>query len=71
VLPTPAPEGGGEGRGDVALVWLAALGASAWLVRGRRLSFARAFAVASVLLYLGRPVGWTLVDLDLVVGVAV
>ena len=39
-------------------------------MRGRRLSFARAFAVASVLLYLGRPVGWTLVDLDLVVGVA-
>jgi len=50
-----------------ALVWLAALAASAWLVRGRRLSFAPAF----VLLYLGRPVGWTLVDLDLVVGVAV
>jgi len=54
-----------------ALVWLAALGTSAWLVRGRRLSFARAFAVAFVLLYLGRPVGWTLVDLDLVVCVAV
>ncbi len=53
-----------------ALVWLAVLAASAWLVRGRRLSFARAFAVAFVLLYLGRPVGWTLVDLDLVVGVA-
>ncbi len=53
------------------LVWLAALAASAWLVRGRRLSFAPAFAVAFVLLYLGRPVGWTLVDLDLVVGVAV
>jgi len=53
------------------LVWLAVLAASAWLVRGRRLSFARAFAVAFVLLYLGRPVGWTLVDLDLVVGVAV
>ena len=50
-----------------ALVWLAALAASAWLLRGRRLSFARAFAVAFVLLYLGRPVGWTLVDLDLVV----
>jgi len=50
-----------------ALVWLAALGASAWLVRGRRLSFASAFALAFVLLYLGRPVGWTLVYLDLVV----
>ncbi len=53
------------------LGWLAALGASAWLVRGRRLSFAVAFAVAFALLYLGRPVGWTLVYLDLVVGVAV
>ncbi len=52
------------------LVWLATLGASAWLVRGRRLSFAPAFALAFTLLYLGRPVGWTLVYLDLVVGVA-
>jgi len=56
------------------LVWLAALGASAWLVRGRRLSFApafaSAFALAFALLYLGRPVGWTLVYLDLVVCVA-
>jgi len=54
-----------------ALVWLAALGASAWLVRGRRLSFAPAFALAFALLYLGRPVGWTLVYLDLVVCVVV
>ncbi len=53
-----------------ALVWLAALGASAWLVRGRRLLFAPAVALAFVLLYLGRPVGWTLVYLDLVVCVA-
>jgi len=49
------------------LVWLAALAASAWLVRGRRLPFARAFALAFALLYLGRPVGWTLVYLDLAV----
>jgi len=53
------------------LVWLAALVASARLVRGRRLSFAAAFALAFALLYLGRPVGWTLVYLDLVVCVAV
>jgi len=52
------------------LVWLAALVASARLARGRRLSFAPAFALAFVLLYLGRPVGWTLVYLDLVVCVA-
>ncbi len=52
------------------LVWLAALGASAWLVRGHRVSFAVSFAVAFALLYLGRPVGWTLVDLDLLVCVA-
>ncbi len=49
------------------LVWLAMLGASAWLVRGSRLSFASAFALAFTLLYVGRPVGWTLVYLDLVV----
>jgi hypothetical protein len=52
------------------LVWLAALTVSAWLVRGRRLPFAQAFAQAFALLYLGRPVGWTLVYLDLVVCVA-
>ena len=52
------------------LVWLAALAATAWLVRARRLPFALAFAVAFALLYLGRPVGWTLVYLDLVVCVA-
>ncbi len=53
------------------LVWLADAASAAWFVRGRRLSFAPAFALAFVLLYLGRPVGWTLVDLDLVVCVAV
>jgi len=53
------------------LVWLAALVASARLVRGRRLSFAPAFALAFALLYIGRPVGWTLVYLDLVVCVVV
>jgi len=52
------------------LVWLATLAATAWLVRARRLPFAPAFAVAFALLYLGRPVGWTLVYLDLVVCVA-
>jgi len=52
------------------LVWLAALAASAWLVRGHRLSFAVAFAMAFALLSLGRPVGWTLVYLDVVVYVA-
>jgi len=39
-------------------------------VRDRRPSFAQAFALAFVLLYLGRPVGWTLVYLDVVVCVA-
>jgi len=54
-----------------ALVWLAALAAAVRLVRGRRLPFAPAFALALALLYIGRPVGWTLVYLDLVVCVAV
>jgi len=38
--------------------------------RGCRLSFEVAFALAFALLYLGRPMGWTLVYLDLVVCVA-
>ncbi len=38
--------------------------------RGRQLSCEVAFALAFALLYQGRPVGWTLVDLDLVVCVA-
>ncbi len=54
-------------QGVAALVWLTALVAAAWLVRDRRLSFAPAFALAFALLYLGRPVGWTLAYLDLVV----
>jgi len=54
-----------------ALVWLTALVAASWLVRGRRPSFVQAFALAFALFYLGRPVGWTLVYLDLVVCVAV
>jgi hypothetical protein len=39
-------------------------------VRDRRPSFASAFALAFALLYLGRPMEWTLVYLDLVVCVA-
>jgi len=54
-------------QGVAGVAWLAALAAAAWLVRRRRLSFAQAFALAFVLLYIGRPVGWTLVYLDLVV----
>ncbi len=42
-----------------------------WWSRRHRLGFPLAFALALVILYLGRPVGWGLLYLDLVVPVAV
>jgi len=64
-LPAPAAQGG------AAMVWALALVVTIWRLRARRVSFAGAFALAFTLLYLGRPVGWTLAYLDLVVVVAV
>jgi hypothetical protein len=54
-----------------ATAWLLLAGVTAWRLRGRALPFPVVFALAFTLLYLGRPVGWTLVYLELVVGVAV
>jgi hypothetical protein len=48
-------------------LWALTLGASLLAVRGRRLSFPLAFALALTLLYLGRPVGWGLIYVDLIV----
>jgi hypothetical protein len=48
-------------------LWVLALGASLLVTRGRRLTFPLAFALALTLLYLGRPVGWGLIYVDLVV----
>lgn len=52
-------------------LWLHLLGVTVWYVRARRIDFPLAFALALVLLYWGRPVGWTFVYLELVVGAAV
>ncbi len=52
-------------------LWLLFVCLTVWYVRGERLSFRLAFALALVLLYWGRPVGWTLVYLELIVVVAV
>jgi hypothetical protein len=46
---------------------LAALGLTLWHAWNRPLSFARCFALALVLLYWTRPVGWGLVYLEIVV----
>lgn len=48
-------------------LWLLALIISLLMARGRSLSFPVAFALALTLLYLGRPVGWGLIYVDLVV----
>ncbi|MBA3470824.1 MAG: DUF2029 domain-containing protein [Herpetosiphonaceae bacterium] len=53
--------------------WLAVIGwavcllVTLWLCRGRPLTFPLVFALALCLLYLGRPIGWTLLYLDLVI----
>jgi hypothetical protein len=51
-------------------LWLALTALTAWRAWGVRLPFTLAFALAFVLLYLGRPVGWGLIYLELVVLVA-
>ena len=54
-----------------AVLWLFAAGATLRLVRGARPAFPALFGLALVLLYWGRPVGWTLPYLEaVVVGVA-
>jgi hypothetical protein len=52
-------------------LWALLTGITVWCVRGRTLTFPLAFALALVLLYWGRPVGWTLVYLEFVVILAV
>jgi hypothetical protein len=48
-------------------LWLLLLGLTLWLIRGKRITFPLTFALALLLLYWGRPVGWTFVYLELVV----
>jgi hypothetical protein len=56
-------------------LWLALLAITAWRAvwraPGTQISFPLAFALAFALLYLGRPVGWGLIYLEIVVLVAV
>lgn len=53
------------------VLWLIFLAWTGWRVRHRPVTFAQAFALAFVLLYWGRPVGWTLNYLEIVVLAAV
>lgn len=48
-------------------LWLLFLLITVWYGRGRRMAFPQAFALAFVLLYWGRPVGWGLIYLEIVV----
>ncbi len=52
-------------------LWLMLLVITVRAVRNRRLDFPLIFALAFVLLYWGRPVGWGLIYLDIVVVVTV
>jgi hypothetical protein len=52
-------------------LWLGFAGVTAWRVWNRGVGFPQAFALAFVLLYWGRPVGWTLNYLEIVVLAAV
>ena len=52
-------------------LWLALTAVTVWRAWGARLPFTVVFALAFVLLYLGRPVGWGLIYLEFVVLLAV
>src|SRR5207244_10865685 len=48
-------------------LWAALLGLTLWRVEPARLGWARSCALAFILLYLGRPVGWGRIYLELLV----
>jgi len=50
----------------VSIVWAVMLGLSLWRAKGRDVGFAQTFALALILLYWARPVGWGLVYLEFV-----
>jgi hypothetical protein len=54
-------------EGLALALWVVLLGVTLWRVSPSRLTWARAWALALLLLYLGRPVGWGLIYLDLIV----
>lgn len=49
------------------VLWAIGVGITGWFARNKRLDFPLAFALAFVLLYWGRPVGWGLIYLEFVV----
>jgi hypothetical protein len=49
------------------LVWGICFLSAVWLCRSRLLPFPIVFALALTLFYIGRPIGWTLIYLDLVI----
>jgi len=49
-------------------LWLVVVAAIMWVLRGRQLTFPLVVALSLTLLYIGRPIGWTLAYLDFVVG---
>lgn len=60
-----------EAQWGSVVLWLLLLGVTVWRTAGRRLNFPLTFALAFILLYLGRPVGWGLVYLEAVVALVV
>jgi len=50
----------------VMAIWAVLLGLTLWKAKGRDVGFARTFALAFILLYWARPVGWGLVYLEFV-----
>lgn len=52
-------------------LWAALLGLTLWLIKGKRPDFKHSFALALILLYWGRPVGWGLVYLELIVATTI
>ena len=53
-------------QGLALSLWLSALLVTLWRLRGRVLAWPHAVALAVLLLYWGRPVGWTLAYLEIV-----
>ncbi|MBK8508192.1 MAG: hypothetical protein IPL51_05925 [Candidatus Competibacteraceae bacterium] len=60
----------GLAQGIALLLWAGLLAVTLVRARARSLTFPLAWALALVLFYLGRPVGWTTVYLEIVVSVA-
>ena len=58
-------------QGTALLLWLLFVAITAWRAWGAPLTFPLAFALSLVLLYWGRPIGWTMTYLEVVLTVTV